>query len=212
MPTPRDNLSRLVLDSAIRRSSSSFPSVTSHFDLKRALENPDDIDAARATIAVMDPSQMYLTDSPAATRITTCVAPHGMALSRPGGAAAYVACYGEGEVSARVPVGANAEGFGNPAYGPYALTMSPGGGLLAIGNTVSKDVRFLDTTTGAMLPDLTLPLLGAPYFAAWSADEKRSSSPCRRRTPRSCSIWRPRPKCCTATSRATSARCPTSRP
>lgn len=157
--------------------------VTSHFDLKRALENPTDIDAARATIAVIDPSQMLMTGSPAARRITTCVAPHGMVLSRPDGATGYVACYGEdvvtivdlekGEVTARVPMGPNAEGFGNPVYGPYSMTLSPTGALVAVGNTVSKDVRFLDTKTGAIKTDLTLPLLGAPYFVAFSPDEKQ---------------------------------------
>jgi YVTN family beta-propeller protein len=151
--------------------------VTSHFDLQRALQNPTDIDAARATVAVIDPAQMFLTGSPAPARIPTCVAPHGMVLSRPDGATAYVACYGEdsiavvdlagGEVKDRVVVGGNAEGFGDPVYGPYSVVQSPDGGLIAVGNTVSKDVRFLDTASNEMAPALALSTLGAPYFPAW---------------------------------------------
>lgn len=157
--------------------------VTSHFDLQRALKNPTDIDAARATLAVIDPTKMFMTGSPAAVRISTCVAPHGMVLSAPDGATAYVACYGEdsiavvdlvaGEVKDRVVVGGNAEGFGDPVYGPYSVVGSPGGGLIAIGNTVSKDVRFLDTETSQMRPELALSTLGAPYFPAWLDGEAK---------------------------------------
>lgn len=161
--------------------------VTSHFDLQRALKNPGDIEAARATLAVIDPSTLALTGSPSPTMISTCVAPHGVALSRPDGATAYVACYGEdvlalvdlekGKVTARVGMSDGVSGFGDPQYGPYSAVMSPKGGLLAIGNTVSKDVRFFDTAAGKMLPELTLPMLGAPYFAAWSPDEKTLTIP-----------------------------------
>ncbi len=156
--------------------------VTSHFDLQKALKNPTDIDAARATLAVMDTSQMFLTGSPAATRISTCVAPHGMVLSRPDGATAFVACYGEDSIAvvdiaanvvkARVPVGSNAEGFGDPQYGPYSMVLSPDGGTLAIGNTVSNDVRFFDTKTLEILTDLTLSTLGSPFFPVFSEDGK----------------------------------------
>lgn len=154
--------------------------VTSHFDLQRALENLGDIEAARATLAVVDPTKMLLHGSAAAVRVPTCVAPHGMVLSRPDGATAYVACYGEdsvaivdlegGTVTARVPVGSAAGGFGDPVYGPYSIVASPSGELLAIGDTVSKDVRFLDTTTGAMKDGAVLSTFGAPYFPAWYPD------------------------------------------
>lgn len=152
---------------------------TSHFDLVRALKNPTDIDAARATIAVIDSSTMALVDSPAPKRITTCVAPHGMALSEPDGAIAYVACYGEDSLAVvdvaagtvkRVPVASNVTGFGNPAYGPYSLAPSPDGSTIAIGDTVSKDIRFFDTNTSQMLSSQTLTVFSAPYFPAWSKD------------------------------------------
>lgn len=152
---------------------------TSHFDLARAVKNPTDINAARATIAVIDPSTMALVDSPAPKRITTCVAPHGMVLSEPDGATAYVACYGEDAIAVvdvnagtveRIPVATNVTGFGNPMYGPYSLMPSPNGEVIAMGNTVSKDVRFFDKTTKQMLLSQTLSAVGAPYFPAWSAD------------------------------------------
>lgn len=153
---------------------------TSHFDLQRALQNLGDIEAARATIAVIDPTQMLPHGSPAAVRIPTCVAPHGMVLSRPDGATAYVACYGEdsitvvdlegGAVASRVPVGANSEGFGDPVYGPYSIVESPAGDLLAVGNTVSKDVRFFDVAASKMKDGAVLSTFGAPYFPAWFPD------------------------------------------
>lgn len=152
---------------------------TSHFDLVRAQKNPNDIDAARSTIAVIDTKTMALFDTPAPKRITTCVAPHGMVLSAPDGAKAYVACYGEDVIAIvdiatstvdRVPVAAGVSGFGNPQYGPYSAAMSPNGELIAFGNTVSKDVRFLDTKTGQMVPTMALSTIGAPYFPTWSAD------------------------------------------
>lgn len=151
--------------------------VTSHFDLQRALQNPGDIDAARAGLTVLDPAEMALWPEIEVPSIPTCVAPHGLVLSGPGGATAHVACYGEdsiavvdlakGLVTARVPVGAGAEGFGDPVYGPYALALSPDGARLAITNTVSKDLRFFDVAKAEMVAGLALSTLGAPYSAAW---------------------------------------------
>ena len=152
---------------------------TSHFDLARAVKNPGDINAARATIAAIDTSAIAPVDSPAPKRITTCVAPHGMVLSEPDGATAYVACYGEDAIAVvdvnagmveRIPVAANATGFGNPSYGPYSLVPSPTGDVLALGNTVSKDVRFFDPKNKQMLLGQTITMFSAPYFPAWSAD------------------------------------------
>jgi YVTN family beta-propeller protein len=157
--------------------------VLSHFDLQRALKNPGDIEAARATVAVIDPSTMALTGSPAPTRIATCVAPHGVALSRPDGATAFVACYGEdvlaivdleeNQVTARVPMADGVSGFGDPQYGPYSAVLSPKGGQIAIGNTVSNDIRFFDVKSGKMQLDRTVSTLGSPYFPVWSPDETR---------------------------------------
>lgn len=155
---------------------------TSHFDLLRALKNPADIDAARATIAVIDTQSMALVDSPAPKRITTCVAPHGMMLAGATGNTAYVACYGEDSLAIvdidqgmveRFPVAPNVNGFGNPAYGPYALVPSPDQDVIAIGNTVSKEMRFFQISTKQMLLGQTIKLFSAPYFPAWSSDGKQ---------------------------------------
>lgn len=161
--------------------------VVSHFDLKRALDNPSNLNAARSMIAVIDPATMKRSGSPDPVRITTGIAAHGMALSRPDGATAYVACYGEdalciadlvtpGAEPKRIPVGPGATMF-NPTYGPYATVMSPDGKTIAVSNTVSKDVRFFDVDTETFDPAKTVKTVGAPYFVAWSDDGKRMFIP-----------------------------------
>ena len=157
--------------------------VVSHFDLKRAVANPDDLEKARATIAVIPADGVRPTGSDPPTFIKTCVAPHGVLLSPPSGETAFVACYGEDSLSivdttnpsapvVRVPVGAGVSGFGDPQYGPYALTMSPDGELIAISNTVSKDVRFYGVDEGAMEDAKTIDVQGAPYFSAFDAPDR----------------------------------------
>jgi hypothetical protein len=51
--------------------------------------------------------------------------------------------------------------------------MSADGGLIAVSNTVSKDVRFFDVATETFDPARTVKTLGAPFFAAFSADGSR---------------------------------------
>ncbi len=157
--------------------------VVSHFDLQRAIQHPGDVDRARATLAVVDPEATSLEGSADPKRILTCIAPHGVALSRPDGALAYVACYGEDaiavvdldkrEVLSRVPMDPSGGSLGDPQHGPYSAVMSPDGKTLAIGNTVSKDVRFFDIESGTIEVARTLNVLGAPMFAAFTADNTR---------------------------------------
>jgi YVTN family beta-propeller protein len=153
--------------------------VTSHFDLQRALQNTSDLEAARATLAVIDPDQIFPTGSPDPTFITVCVAPHGMALSRPSGAKAYVACYGEDVLAVvdledpdaeieRIPVGPEPTVF-NPTYGPYAAVMSPDGSTLAVSLTTTNEVVFFDVATETFSSE-RIKTQGVPYFAAWSED------------------------------------------
>jgi hypothetical protein len=154
--------------------------VVSHFDLQRAIASQGDPEKARATLAVIDPETLALTGSPDPVRITTCTAPHGVALSRPDGARAYIACYGDdtltvvdlvaGKVVDRVPVAPVPGLPGAPNYGPYSAVLSPDGSTVAIGNTVSKDVRFFDVASGTVDPARTVATLGAPYFPSWSPD------------------------------------------
>ncbi|TKD07333.1 YncE family protein [Polyangium fumosum] len=157
--------------------------VVSHFDLQRAIKNAGNLDKARATLALLDPGAILPTGSVDPARITTCIAPHGMVLSRPDGARAYVACYGEDvvavvdldkrEVVDRIPVDASGSAIGDPKYGPYSVVLSPDGKTLALGNTVSKDVRFFDIEANVMDPDRQIDTLGAPFFPVFSEDGKR---------------------------------------
>ena len=156
--------------------------VVSHFDLQRALENPGNIDAARSTLAVIDPDAMLLSGSPAPLKVSLCIAAHGITLSHPDGARAYTACYGEdalaiadltnpGAEVKRIPVGPDAS-IGNPTYGPYASVMSPDGKTIAVSNTTSKDIRFFDVETETFDLSKTIKTQGVPYFVGWTPDSK----------------------------------------
>lgn len=156
--------------------------VVSHFDLQRALQNPGNLDAARATLAVIDPDAMLPSGSPAPIKIPLCIAAHGITLSKPDGARAYAACYGEdalavadlqdpgGEVK-RIPVGPDAA-IGNPTYGPYAAVMSPDGKTIAVSNTTSRDIRFFDVESETFDLTRTIKTQGVPYFVGWTPDNK----------------------------------------
>lgn len=159
--------------------------VLSHFDLQRAIQNAGNLEKSRATIALVDPTKVFPTGSEDPVRITTCIAPHGMALSRPDGARAYVACYGEDvvavvdldkrEVVSRVPVDASSgPSLGDPKVGPYSAILSADGNWVALGNTVSKDVRFFDVQNNVVDESKTITnLIGAPFFPAFSSDGNR---------------------------------------
>lgn len=156
--------------------------IVSHFDLKRALDNQGDLEKARSALAVIDPATIALTGSPDPIRIPVCIAAHGVVLSRPDAARAYVACYGEDALAIvdltdpkatpkLVPVGPGAT-VANPSYGPYAAVMSPDQKTIAVSDTVSRDVRFFDVASETFDEARTIPLLGAPYFVAWTPDGK----------------------------------------
>lgn len=140
--------------------------VVSHFELNRA---------QRAPLALLDPSKL---GEP--VMVSTCVAPHAVALSRPSGETAYVACYGEDALAIvdltapeatpeLVPLGPGTTP-GRPIYGPYAALLSNDGARVAVSNTESNDVRWFDTDARAF-EDLRLVTPGKPYFVAWSADD-----------------------------------------
>lgn len=155
--------------------------VVSHFDVARLLDAGDDPAAARARLAVLDGPAMAEAEGSAAPPprlVEVCAAPHGIALSRPDGATAYVACYGEDAIAVvdvatgdveRVPVGPGTI-FGTVAYGPYAMVLSPDGANLAVTSLESRDVRFFDVASRAMADAEPIVTRGAPYFPAWSAD------------------------------------------
>lgn len=153
--------------------------VVSHFDLARATAAGADVASARASLAVIDPSTMAITGSPAPRFIEVCAAPHGMALSRPDGALAFVACYAEDAMAVvdlasgaveRIAVGPGTL-FGTVAYGPYAAVLSPSGDRVAVASLASHDVRFFDVAAREMEETPPIVLRGAPFFPAWSSDE-----------------------------------------
>ena len=157
--------------------------VVSHFDLERATKNPTDIDAARADLALIDPDQVLPAKSATPTFIPVCVVPHGVALSKPDGKLAYVACYGEDKLAivnlddptapvVRVDMGPGVVGFGAPSFGPYAAILSPDEKEVVVTDTESNDVRFFDIATQTFDLDKTLPTLGAPYFPKFGDDGK----------------------------------------
>lgn len=154
--------------------------VVSHFDLTRLLDAGDDPAAARARLAILDGAAMATpVPAPQPRFVEVCAAPHGLALSRPDGAFAYVACYGEDAIAVvdlatgdveRVAVGPGTI-FGTVAYGPYAAVLSPDGARLVVTSLESRDVRFFDVASRTMGDDVD-PIVtrGAPYFPAWSPD------------------------------------------
>jgi hypothetical protein len=146
--------------------------VVSHFDLLRATHSGD-IERQRADLALLDPRA--LDASPRFIR--TCVAPHGVALSRPRGELAFVACYGEDAIavvdldhpSAAPELIGIAEGGtpGQPQYGPYAAMLSNQGDRVAVSDTESSDVRIFDVASRAF-EKIVIVTPGKPYFAAWA--------------------------------------------
>jgi DNA-binding beta-propeller fold protein YncE len=166
--------------------------VVTHFDLTAASNAQASIEARRASLAVVDPRTIQAFGTPEPDKLLVCVAPHGVALSHPDGARAFVACYGEDVVAivdlvdtsapvVRVPVAASVlpdPPVGPPSFGPYAVALSPNGARIAVSNRDAKELRFLDTAKASM-EALVVPLLGSPYFAAWSADGARVFVPTR---------------------------------
>lgn len=153
--------------------------VVSHFDLAAATAPGATVETARATLAVIDPSTVVPTGSPEPRFVPTCVAPHGIALSRPDGRFAYVACYGEDALAIvdleasdgavrRIPIGAGIV-FGNVAYGPYAASLAPDGTRLVVASLVSHDLRLFDVEAETFDDD-PIVLRGAAYFPTWSED------------------------------------------
>jgi DNA-binding beta-propeller fold protein YncE len=166
--------------------------VVTHFDLTAAANAQASIDARRSTLAVVDPRTIQPFGTPEPEKLLVCVAPHGVALSHPDGAKAFVACYGEDVVAivnlantnapvVRVPVASTVVAdppAGPPKLGPYAVALSSSGARLAVSNRDVKELRFLDVAQAKMEP-LVVALLGSPYFPAWSADGSKVYVPTR---------------------------------
>lgn len=153
--------------------------VVTHYDVKRALAGKT-IEDRRANLMVIDPNALVTQGSPDPKSARVCVAPHGVALSRGQGATAYVACYGEDSLALvdlaapelpveRFALPGSSSNPGASVLGPYSATLAPDGSVLAIGCLLSREVRLFDAAAKSFLP-ASLPLQGAPFFSAWSAD------------------------------------------
>lgn len=149
--------------------------VVSHFDLLRATREKE-LDQRRADLASFD--ARAIDAAPVLRR--TCVAPHGVALSRPRGELAFVACYGEDALAIvnlddeaadveLVKIGAAGDAAG-PQYGPYATILSNDGNRVAVSDTESSDVRLFDVPSRSF-GDLVIVTPGKPYFAAWNPSD-----------------------------------------
>lgn len=148
-----------------------------HFDLQIA-QQAGPLTSRRGSLTLIDVAS-FGQKTPRSVQV--CVLPHGMALTADR-SKAWVACYGEDAIAVvdlnanppdvkQWPLGPNAVQQGAPAYGPYSAVLSPDGGLLAVGSTESRDVRFFDTAANAVQGQpWPAPSQAAPYFAAWSAD------------------------------------------
>jgi DNA-binding beta-propeller fold protein YncE len=166
--------------------------VVTHFDLTAATDAHVTIDARRSSLAVVDPRTIQAFGTPEPDKLLVCVAPHGVALSHPDGAKAFVACYGEDAVAivdlvdtsapvVRVPVAASVvpdPPAGAPAFGPYAVALSPSGARVAVSNRDAKELRFVDVGR-AKMETLVVALIGSPYFSTWSADGTKVFVPTR---------------------------------
>lgn len=153
--------------------------VLTHFNLKSAIANEGDPDAQRSSLTVFDPTDFGGDPD----SVPVCVAASGLALSRPDGALAFVACYGEDTVAiadlanpdaevVRIAVGPRPGPLTQPVYGPIAVSLSPDGALIAIANGISKDIRFL-SVPDAKMQNTPIDLDGAPCSLAWGASGDR---------------------------------------
>lgn len=156
--------------------------VVSHFELQKAVSGTT-LEEKRSNLVVVDVASILPDQANAATRILTCVAPHGLLLSEPDGATAYVACYGEDAIAIvdttdasvpvqYVPVGPGAGAPGSPTYGPYALAMNRARSAAAVSSTLNRDVRFFDVAARAMTA-IAIPTTGSPFFAAYGPADDR---------------------------------------
>jgi YVTN family beta-propeller protein len=141
----------------------------SHQDTVLALKNTTDIDARRASLALVQPSSDTTESAASLALVPTCVAPAAVALSADA-TRAYVACTGEDTlavvdtttklVTARIPAGTL------PANKPYALTRSPAGTRLALSNQVAQTLVVF-STGDVPAPLATIRVSGVPFFAGF---------------------------------------------
>ncbi len=163
----------------------------SHFDLRalqEALAEDKPVEEGYSRLAIIDGSTMQIRHRP-----EVCAAPHGIATATDGGAV-YLACYGSDEVGivdltggeptvSRVPLGDDAR-VGVPAYGPYAVAVSPADGSVWLSCWMDDsvpdqlgEVRVFDPESGEMDESRVTRQLGNPMFGTFSRDGARFYAP-----------------------------------
>ena len=150
--------------------------LVSHFDLKRAIDAAKagkPVSDMRAPFAIVDATTMEIIGQP-----TPCVAAHGIAVSADG-KTAYLACYGEDAIavvhlddakfaSELWPIGSTPALPPSVTYGPYFVSVAPGGKNLVVSETDGRELRLIDMTTHKTTA--TLDTRAAAYGPASSAD------------------------------------------
>lgn len=157
--------------------------VVSHFHaegLAAALEDPSRLESLRTRLRIVEPAAIQPFLSPEPRGVQVCLAAAGIALSRPAGDRAYVACYGEDAIAVadltapervtRIPVAPDPGPPGGPIHGPAAVALSPDQASLAIVTSLSRDVRFLDIESSTMRLDRTVPLDARPVALVFVGD------------------------------------------
>ncbi|MCC7536011.1 MAG: hypothetical protein IT379_07350 [Deltaproteobacteria bacterium] len=163
-------------------SSSGDTIVTTHFDMRRALEAVEreaPPEEGWSNIVIVDPSGMSRR-----AVLPVCTAPHGSAFVDDQRSVA-VACYGDDRIAfvdlesdpptvvERVVVGGEARDMLPSRYGPYSVVVSPDGSRALIGNLESQDVRALDLESRTMVEGWNVRPGGAAFFGAFSPDGGR---------------------------------------
>lgn len=147
--------------------------LVTHFDLSRALDLKLDAEGQKATIALIDTTQMGTPGAAPPRLVKTCRAPHGASIAADG-RTAYVACYAD-DALAVIDLTTNPPAVTSVSVGskgPYSAVLSARGAFVAVGNTDAKETRIFDTASRTMKP-IAIITQGAPYFAAWSPDDAK---------------------------------------
>jgi len=156
----------------------------SHFDLKAIIDaemDGDDPSLLKSPLAVVDSATLEKV-----AMIPLCPAAHGIGVA-PDGSAAYVSCWGSGEVAVvslaepitddaevtRVPIGVGPDDPTDPIYGPYAASVTPDGAEVWISNLEGKSLSVYDVATGEFDADRAVTLAGGALFSSFSADGTR---------------------------------------
>jgi len=152
----------------------------SHYDLLRLqgqLARSEPVESGWSTVAIVDTENMRRL-----ANVPVCATAHGLALSADG-ATLYVTCAQSDElvlldvrdrerpaIAKRLSVGPLPGPLGQPAYSPYAVSVSPKDGSVWVSNNNSGDVRVFDPARGEMDPARVYPLGGVAMFGAFSPD------------------------------------------